>query len=351
MLDNIMNKKRIAINGFGRIGRLVFRQLLKHPEIEVVAINDLTDVKTLAHLLKYDSSQGKFAKEIATEKVCSESTCEIEKQSRGFIRVEDKKCLVFAERDPANLPWKSLQIDLIVEATGFFASKIGSTKHLEAGAKKVLITAPAGSDVKTIVFGVNENTLTTEDQIISAGSCTTNAIAPVVSAIDKEFGISEGWMTTIHAYTADQRLQDAPHSDLRRARAAAVNIVPTSTGAAKAIGLVVPNLSGKLDGIALRVPTITGSFVDLTLKLKETPSVEQLNQRIKTYSSSSFEFSEDPLVSTDIIGATAGSVFDSLLTNFVEANGQRLYKVYTWYDNESSFVNQYIRVALYLLKL
>lgn len=232
-----------------------------------------------------------------------------------------------------------------------FASRAGAAQHLDAGAKRVLITAPAGSDVKTIVFGVNQNTLTPEDKIVSAGSCTTNAIAPVVAALEEEFGIVKGWMTTVHAYTADQRIQDAPHSDLRRARAAAVNIVPTSTGAAKAIGLVVPSLSGKLDGMALRVPTITGSFVDLTLELKSQPSVEELNQRVKAHTSESFEYSKDPLVSTDIIGASAGSIFDSELTSFVESDGKRLYKVYTWYDNEYSFVNQYVRVLEFLVEL
>lgn len=219
-------------------------------------------------------------------------------------------------------------IDLVVESTGLFTSKEGAGKHLEAGAKKVLISAPAGKDVKTIVFGVNDSTLDHQDEIVSSGSCTTNAIALLANAIEKEFGIISGWMTTVHSYTADQRLQDAPHSDLRRARAAAVNIVPTSTGAARAIGLVIPSLDKKLDGFALRVPTITGSFVDLTLKLKSTPTVDEVNAAVKSYSSCSFAYSEDPLVSSDIIGSKAGSIFDSKLTSIVGSGEDRLYKVY-----------------------
>lgn len=341
-------EKRIVINGFGRIGRLVFRELNNQKGIKIVAINDLTDVKTLAHLLRFDSSHGVFRKEVKRDEELTELGGV---KSRGNLIVDNNKIFVFAERDPATLPWKELNIDLVVEATGFFTSKAGASKHLDAGAKKVLISAPAGSDIKTVVFGVNESIIKKDDLLLSAGSCTTNAIAPVVNAIEKEFGIISGWMTTVHAYTADQRLQDAPHSDLRRARAAAVNIVPTSTGAAKAIGLVIPSLDKKLDGCALRVPTITGSFVDLTLKLKKSPTKEEINKAVEKYSSPSFAYSSDPLVSSDIIGATAGSIFDSQLTESVGDGETKLYKLYAWYDNESSFVNQYVRVARKFLGL
>ncbi|UWD33938.1 type I glyceraldehyde-3-phosphate dehydrogenase [Mesomycoplasma molare] len=331
--------KKIAINGFGRIGRLVFRTIHKlyKNDFEVVAINDLTDAKTLAHLLKYDSAHGRFAGSIEVKD--------------GSLIVDGKEIKIIAERNPELLPWKELNVDVVVESTGFFTSKEASEKHLKAGAKKVLISAPASGDLKTVVYNVNHQILTKEDTIVSAASCTTNALAPVVHFLDKAYGIERGYMTTIHAYTADQRLQDAPHSDLRRARAAATNIVPSSTGAAKAIGLVVPSLSGKLDGIALRVPTITGSFVDLVVELKESPSVEDINKTMKANSSESFGYTDEPIVSSDIIGSTEGSIFDATLTKVMSVDGKNLYKIYTWYDNELSYVSQYVRVLKHISKL
>nr|WP_318034797.1 type I glyceraldehyde-3-phosphate dehydrogenase [Mesomycoplasma ovipneumoniae] len=334
--------KKIAINGFGRIGRLALRQLLdlKDENLEVVAINDLTDASVLAHLLKYDSAQGRFSGTVSV----------LKEEDKNYLVINDKKIHVFSEKDPEMLPWGQLEIDLVLECTGRYASKAGATLHLNAGAKKVLVSAPAGSDVKTIVHNVNCHTIDENDKILSSASCTTNALAPLVNALEKEFGISHGFMTTVHAYTADQRIQDAPHKDLRRARAAAVNLVPSSTGAAKAIGLVVPSLTGKLDGIAIRVPVITGSFVDLSVELKSSPSIEELNKAIKKYESESFYYCDEPIVSSDIIGDRHGSVFDATLTKFVEVDGKRLYKLYTWYDNESSFVAQFVRVIKYFVQ-
>ncbi|MDW2829517.1 type I glyceraldehyde-3-phosphate dehydrogenase [Mesomycoplasma ovipneumoniae] len=334
--------KKIAINGFGRIGRLALRQLLdlKDENLEVVAINDLTDASVLAHLFKYDSAQGRFSGTVSV----------LKEEDKNYLVINDKKIRVFSEREPEMLPWGQLEIDLVLECTGRFASKAGATLHLDAGAKKVLVSAPAGSDVKTIVHNVNCHTIDENDKILSSASCTTNALAPLVNALDKEFGISHGFMTTVHAYTADQRIQDAPHKDLRRARAAAVNLVPSSTGAAKAIGLVVPSLTGKLDGIAIRVPVITGSFVDLSVELKSSPSIEEVNKAMKKYESESFAYCDEPIVSSDIIGDTHGSVFDATLTKFVEVDGKRLYKLYTWYDNESSFVAQFVRVIRYFIQ-
>ncbi|WGI36370.1 type I glyceraldehyde-3-phosphate dehydrogenase [Mesomycoplasma lagogenitalium] len=331
--------KKIAINGFGRIGRLVFRaiQKLHKNEMQVVAINDLTDAATLAHLLKYDTAHGRY-----------EGSVEVKD---GSLVVDGQEIRILAERDPEVLPWKEMGIDVVVEATGFFTSKEGSEKHLRAGAKKVLISAPASGDLKTVVYNVNHETLTKEDKIVSAASCTTNALAPVVHFLDKEYGIERGYMTTIHAYTGDQRLQDAPHKDLRRARAAASNIVPSSTGAAKAIGLVVPSLKGKMDGIALRVPTITGSFVDLVVELKKQPSAEEINALMKANESESFGYNDEPIVSSDIIGETHGSIFDATLTKVMSVDGKNLYKIYTWYDNEASYVNQYVRVLKLLSSL
>ncbi|WP_341420715.1 type I glyceraldehyde-3-phosphate dehydrogenase [Mesomycoplasma ovipneumoniae] len=334
--------KKIAINGFGRIGRLALRQLLdlKDENLGVVAINDLTDASVLAHLLKYDSAQGRFSGTVSV----------LKEEDKNYLVINDKKIHVFSEKDPEMLPWGQLEIDLVLECTGRYASKAGATLHLNAGAKKVLVSAPAGSDVKTIVHNVNCHTIDENDKILSSASCTTNALAPLVNALEKEFGISHGFMTTVHAYTADQRIQDAPHKDLRRARAAAVNLVPSSTGAAKAIGLVVPSLTGKLDGIAIRVPVITGSFVDLSVELKSSPSIEELNKAIKKYESESFYYCDEPIVSSDIIGDRHGSVFDATLTKFVEVDGKRLYKLYTWYDNESSFVAQFVRVIRYFVQ-
>lgn len=331
-------KTKVAINGFGRIGRLIFRNIINDPELEVVGINDLTDAPTLAHLLKYDTAHGKFDAEVSVKE--------------NNIVVNGKEFPVFSEKDPSNLPWGKLGVDIVVEGTGRFLTIEDNQAHLNAGAKKVLITAPAKSDgVKTIVYSVNEGVLNKDDVIVSGASCTTNSLAPVVNVLEKEFGVKVGFMTTIHSYTADQRLQDAPHKDLRRARAAASNIIPTSTGAAKSIGKVIPELKGKLDGIALRVPTITGSFVDLTVELEKDVTVEEINAAMKKAASDSFEFSDAPLVSSDIIGSKAGSIFDSQLTKIIEQDGKKLYKVYSWYDNESSFVNQYIRTLKHLAKV
>ncbi|AWX42612.1 glyceraldehyde-3-phosphate dehydrogenase [Metamycoplasma cloacale] len=333
-----MAKTRIAINGFGRIGRLVFREIFHDDQLEVVAINDLTDAATLAHLLKYDTAHGIMNASV--------------EHNENSIIVDGVSFPVYAEKDPANLPWKDLNVDIVVEGTGIFVTAEGSQKHLDAGAKKVLITAPAkGDGVKTVVYSVNENILTKDDHIISAASCTTNCLAPVMDVLEKEFGVVKGYMTTVHSYTADQRLQDAPHKDLRRARAAASNMIPTTTGAAKAIGKVIPTLSGKMNGIALRVPTITGSLVDLSVELQSSPSVEEINAAVKKHASASLIYTEDPIVSSDIIGVKAGSVFDAQLTSVLEVDGKRLYKIYAWYDNESSFVNQYVRTLKHLATL
>ena len=333
-----MTKAKVAINGFGRIGRLIFRQIFNDKDLEVVAINDLTDAKTLAHLLKYDTAHGIMQNNISYDETS--------------IIVDGKKFPIFAEKDPSLLPWKKLGVDIGIEGTGRYVTLEGSSKHLEAGAKKVLITAPAkGGDVKTVVYSVNENILTKEDKVVSAASCTTNCLAPIMNVLENEFGVVKGFMTTVHSYTADQRLQDAPHTDLRRARAAAQNMIPTSTGAAKAIGKVIPTLTGKMNGIALRVPTITGSIVDVTVELKKSPSIEEINNAIKKHASPSLCYTEEEIVSSDIIGATAGSIFDAKLTSMIEVDNKKLYKVYAWYDNESSFVNQYIRTLKHMAKL
>ncbi len=318
-----MSKTKVAINGFGRIGRLTFRALQEKGNIEVVAINDLTDNSTLAHLLKYDSNHGKF-----------DGTVEA---NEDHIIVNGKAIKAYAERDPAKLPWKELEIDVVLESTGFFVDEAGSAKHIEAGAKKVIISAPAKGNIPTVVLGVNEDILTGDEKVISNASCTTNCLAPMAKVLDDSFGIEKGYITTIHAYTADQKIQDAPHKDLRRARAAAVSIVPTSTGAAKAVGLVLPHLKGKLDGIATRVPTPTGSLTDLTVVLKKEVTAEEVNAAMKAASEGPMkgimEYTEDPIVSVDIIGNPHSNIFDSQLTS---ASGT-LVKVIGWYDNEAGY--------------
>lgn len=318
-----MEKIRVAINGFGRIGRLSFRRLLEKENIEVVAINDLTDNATLAHLLKYDSVHGKFVGDVSSD---GES-----------LTVNGKRINAYAERDPKKLPWKELTIDVVLESTGRFVDEAGAGMHLEAGCKKVVISAPAKGNIPTVVLGVNENTLTGQETIVSNASCTTNCLAPMAKVLDDVFGIEKGYMTTIHAYTADQNLQDAPHSDLRRARAAALSIVPTSTGAAKAVGLVLPQLKGKLDGNAMRVPTPDGSLTDLTVVLKREASVAEINAAMKQASEGAMkgilEYCVDPIVSTDIIGNPHSCIFDSELT---AVNGA-LAKVVGWYDNEYGY--------------
>ncbi len=331
------NKINIAINGFGRIGRLTFRELLKSKNVSIVGINDLTDTKTLAHLLKYDSAQGVLDKKVSyTDKE---------------LIIGTTKIPVYSEKDPSTLPWKKLNVDLVIESTGRFTDEKSAGLHLKAGAKKVLISAPATGNIPTVVYNVNHKILTSKDKIVSGASCTTNALAPMAKVLDDKFGIEWGLMNTIHAFTADQRLQDAPHSDLRRSRAASASIIPTSTGAAKAIGLVLPNLNGKLHGLATRVPTITGSLVDLTVVLKKDADVKAINNAMKAAKNESFAYEEDPIVSCDVIGDTHGSVFDPGMTLEIAADSKKAFKVFTWYDNEYSYVSQLARTAIYLAKI
>jgi len=317
---------KVAINGFGRIGRLTFKVLLENSNIEIVAINDLTDTKTLAHLLKYDSIHGRFSGTV-------------EATSDGII-VNGKEIKIYAEREPAKLPWGSLGVDVVLESTGRFVDPEGAGGHLKAGAKKVVISAPAKGGITTIVLGVNDGILTGNEELLSNASCTTNCLAPMAKVLDDNFGIEKGYITTIHAYTADQNLQDAPHSDLRRARAAAYSIVPTSTGAAKAVGLVLPHLSGKLDGCAMRVPIPNGSLTDLTVVLKKETTAEEINAAMKKAADGPMkgilEYTVDPIVSIDIIGNSHSCIFDSLMTS---ANGT-LVKVVGWYDNEAGYSNR-----------
>ncbi len=328
---------KIAINGFGRIGRLAFRQMFGSAEFDIVAINDLTDAKTLAHLLKYDSAQGSYKIESITS-------------TDNSIVVDGKEIRIYSERNPQDLPWGELDVDVVIEATGFFASKDGSQAHIDAGAKKVLISAPGG-DVPTVVYNVNHDILTGEETIISGASCTTNCLAPMAKAMNDNFGIKHGIMTTIHAFTGDQKTLDAPHKDLRRGRAASANIVPNTTGAAKAIGLVLPELNGKLDGAAQRVPTITGSLTELTLVLEKNTTVEEINAAMKNAANESYGYNEDLIVSSDIIGTSYGSIFDATQTKIIEVNGEQLVKVVAWYDNEMSYTNQLVRTAKHFASL
>ncbi|WP_338971575.1 type I glyceraldehyde-3-phosphate dehydrogenase [Spiroplasma endosymbiont of Panorpa germanica] len=337
--------KKIAINGFGRIGRLAFRKLWESKNVEIVAINDLTDPKTLAYLLEHDSAHGYFQK----GKVSF---------TKDSITVDGKSIKVLAERDAAALPWGKMGIDLVVEATGFYTDKEKASAHIKAGAKKVMISAPATGDLKTVVFGVNHTDLTKDDVIASAGSCTTNCLAPVLQILDKEFGVVKGLMTTVHAVTNDQKLLDLPHSDLRRGRAASWNIIPTSTGAAAAIGKVLPTLNGKLDGLALRVPVITGSIVDLSIELTKSPKVEEINAAIKKAIDAdkkglgmALEYRDDSIVSSDIIGSNFGSVFDATMTRLIDVDGKKMYKIFSWYDNEASFTSQFVRVIEHVVSL
>ncbi|MEO9965098.1 MAG: type I glyceraldehyde-3-phosphate dehydrogenase [Reichenbachiella sp.] len=317
---------KVAINGFGRIGRLAFKALLKKENVEVVAINDLTDTKTLAHLLKYDSTQGKF-----------DGT--VEAAADGII-VNGKKISITAERVPADLPWKALGIDVVLESTGRFVDEAGASQHLTAGARKVVISAPAKGNIPTVVLGVNEDILTGDETIMSNASCTTNCLAPIAKVLHDSFGLEQGFITTIHAYTADQNLQDGPHADLRRSRAAAINMVPTSTGAAKAVGLVLPELNGKLDGNSMRVPTPTGSITDLVATLSREVTVEEVNAAMKAAAEGPMKgilkYTEDPIVSSDIVGDPHSSIFDAGITS---ANG-KMVKVASWYDNEAGYSNR-----------
>ena len=326
---------RIGINGFGRIGRSAFRIIEDEykGELEVVKINDLTDNETLAHLMKYDTAYGQFNHDIEHD---DES-----------ITVDGRRIEVSAEEDPANLAWGDAGVDIVLECTGVFRTGPDAKAHIDAGAKKVIISAPGKEVDGTYVWGVNHNDCTGDEDIISAASCTTNSLAPVAKVLDEAFGIERGLMTTIHAYTGDQRIQDAPHKDLRRARAAAQNIVPTTTGAAKAVALVLPNLEGKLDGFAMRVPTITGSATDLTVTLGKDVTVEEVNEAMKKAAQDgdlgqALKYTEDPIVSSDIIANPHGAIFDAGMTRVIDGN---LVKVISWYDNEWSYTAQYIRLA------
>ncbi len=319
-----MAKKRVAINGFGRIGRLTFRNLLQNKNIEVVAINDLTDNATLAHLLKYDSAHGPF-----DQKVTSTDT---------HIKVGRKNILAMAERDPSKLPWKKNKIDIVLECTGIFRDEQGASMHLKAGAKKVILSAPAkGSGIKTIVLGVNDDQIKKSDKLLSNASCTTNCLAPLMKVIMENWGLVQGSMTTIHGYTGDQKLQDAPHSDLRRARAAAINLIPTSTGAADAVNHVLDGVKGKLFAMAIRVPVITGSLVELNVLVEKDVTVEKINKTFKKYSKGALngilQYEEDPIVSSDIVRNQYSSIFDSQLT---KVSG-KMVKIVSWYDNEAGY--------------
>lgn len=330
---------KIAINGFGRIGRLAFREMFLSNEFDIVAINDLTDSHTLAHLLKYDTAQKRFDGHI------------IEYDDDSII-VDNKRIKIYKEKDPLNLPWKDLNVDIVLECTGFFTKKEDAMAHINAGAKKVIISAPGKGDMKTIVYGVNETDLDGTEQIISAASCTTNCLAPMAKVINDNFKIKYGTMTTIHAYTNDQNTLDSPHrkGDLRRARAAASNIVPNTTGAAKAIGLVIKDLDGKLDGSAQRVPVITGSLVELVCVLQKKVSKEEINNTMKLNSNDTLGYTEDEIVSSDVIGIKYGSLFDATQTKIIDTNDGQLVKVVAWYDNEMSYTCQMIRTAKYLMK-
>ena len=333
---------KVAINGFGRIGRLAFRQMFSAEGYEVVAINDLTSPQMLAHLLKYDSAQGRYA---LADKV---------KAKESSVVVAGKEIEIYAQKDPKNLPWSKLDVDVVLECTGFFTSKEKASAHIEAGAKKVVISAPAGNDLPTIVYGVNEHVLTKNDTVISAASCTTNCLALMVDVLDKLAPIEKGFMTTIHAYTGDQMTLDGPHAkgDLRRARAAALNIVPTSSGAAKAIGLVIPKLEGKLDGVSQRVPVPAGSVTELVAVVNKTIKKEDINTAMKAASSDSFGYTEEQLVSSDIIGITYGSLFDATQTKVTSLpDGKSLVKVVAWYDNENSYTSQMVRTIKYFAEL
>ena len=333
---------KVGINGFGRIGRLAFRQMFGAEGYEIVAINDLTDAKMLAHLLKYDSAQGRYA---LADKV---------EAKENSIVVDGKEITIYAEKDANNLPWGELGVDVVLECTGFYCSKDKAQAHINAGAKKVVISAPAGKDLKTIVYGVNEKTLTADDTIISAASCTTNCLAPMAKALNDYAPIKSGIMATIHAYTGDQMILDGPHrkGDLRRARAGAVNIVPNSTGAAKAIGLVIPELNGKLIGAAQRVPVPTGSTTILTAVVEGTVTVDGINEAMKAAQSESFGYNTDLIVSSDIVGMRYGSLFDATQTMVTNLdNGTSQVQVVSWYDNENSYTSQMVRTIKYFAEL
>jgi glyceraldehyde 3-phosphate dehydrogenase len=330
---------KVAINGFGRIGRLALRLMVGNPEFDVVAINDLTDAHMLAHLFKYDSAQGRF-----------DGTIEVKEDA--FV-VNGKEIKTFAKANPEELPWGELGVDVVLECTGFFTKKEKAEAHIKAGAKKVVISAPATGDLKTVVYNVNHDILDGTETVISGASCTTNCLAPMAKVLEDNFGIVEGLMTTIHAYTNDQNTLDGPHrkGDLRRARAAASNIVPNTTGAAKAIGLVIPSLKGKLDGAAQRVPVITGSITELVSVLAKPVTVEEINAAMKAASNESFGYTEEELVSSDIIGINYGSLFDATQTRVMTVGDKQLVKTVAWYDNEMSYTSQLIRTLKKFVEL
>ena len=332
-------KMKVAINGFGRIGRLVFRLMDDIPEMEVVAINDLTDAEQLAYLLKYDTNHGNYKLDSITN-------------DENHIIVDGKKIRVYCEKDPSMLPWGELGIDVVFECTGLFTSLEKSMPHINAGAKKVIISAPAKGDLKTIVYNVNNEILDGSEQIISAASCTTNCLAPVLKVINDNVGIVKGYMTTVHAYTNDQVTLDVAHKKgilARRGRACAMNIVPSSTGAASAIGLVIPELKGKLDGSAMRVPVSTGSVIDLTLELNRNVTVDEINDMFRRSQNETLKFTMDPIVSSDVISSNYGAVVDGLSTSVLEVDGKQLVKVVAWYDNEMGYSTQMVRTAKYLM--
>lgn len=326
---------KVGINGFGRIGRLAFREMLEDDKLEVVAINDLTSAEDLAYLLKYDTNHRRYLDE------------EIKFDEKNII-YKGKKIRVFSEKDPACIPWDTLGVETVLECTGLFTSLEKALKHIEAGAKKVVISAPAKGDLKTVVYNVNDDILTGKEQVISAASCTTNCLAPVLKVLEDNIGIEKGFMSTIHAYTNDQATLDVAHKKgiyARRGRAAAMNIVPATTGAASAIGLVIPSLLGKLDGNAYRVPVSDGSVIDVTLELKRNVTKEEINNLFKKNQNETLKYTEDPIVSSDIIGMKCGALVDGLMTNVVEVDGKQLVKIVAWYDNEMGYTAQMIRTV------
>ncbi len=334
-----MSKVKVAINGFGRIGRLAFRQIYNMEGIDVVAINDLTKPNVLAHLLKYDTAQGRFGQEVT--------------HTDNSIVVNGHSITIYAQKDPSQIPWGEHGVDVVLECTGFFTDKEKAEGHIKAGAKRVVISAPATGEMKTVVFNVNHHILDGSETVISCASCTTNCLAPMAKVLNDEYGIATGLMLTVHAYTNDQNTLDAPHpkGDLRRARAAAENIVPNSTGAAKAIGLVLPELKGKLDGSAQRVPTVTGSLTELTVILNKKTTVEEINAAMKAAANESFGYNTDEIVSSDIIGTTFGSLFDATQTKVMTVGDSQLVKTVSWYDNEMSYVSQLVRTVHYFAGL
>jgi glyceraldehyde 3-phosphate dehydrogenase len=334
-----MNTVKVAINGFGRIGRLAFRQIYNMEGIEVVAINDLTKPNVLAHLLKYDTAQGRFNQDVT--------------HSDNSISVNGKNITIYAQKDPAQIPWGEHNVDVVLECTGFFTDREKAESHIKAGAKRVVISAPATGEMKTVVFNVNHSILDGSETVISCASCTTNCLAPMAKVLNDSFGIVNGLMLTVHAYTNDQNTLDAPHAkgDLRRARAAAENIIPNSTGAAKAIGLVLPELKGKLDGSAQRVPTVTGSLTELTVILNKKTTVEEINAAMKAAANDSFGYTTDEIVSSDIVGTSFGSLFDATQTRVQTVGDTQLVKAVSWYDNEMSYVSQLVRTVKYFAGL